>query len=127
MIIGTAANNALSGLDGNDTLIGGAGNDTLTGGDGNDRLDGGTGADSMNGGLGNDTYIVDNVGDVAGEVAGGVDTVLASVTYTLAAQRGEPDADRHRRDQRHRQCQGQRNHRQRRPTTSCSDRPAATR
>ena len=84
VIIGTAANNALSGLDGNDTLIGGAGNDTLTGGDGNDRLDGGTGVDSLDGGLGNDTYIVDNVGDVAGEVAGGVDTVLASVTYTLS-------------------------------------------
>ena len=48
-------------------------------------MDGGTGADSMDGGFGNDTYIVDNVGDVAAEVAGGIDTVLASVSYTLSA------------------------------------------
>ena len=74
VITGNAANNVLSGLDGNDTLIGGAGNDTLTGGDGTTRSIGGTGADSLDGGLGNDTYVVDNVGDVAGEVAGGVDT-----------------------------------------------------
>jgi Ca2+-binding RTX toxin-like protein len=39
----------------------------------------------MNGGLGNDLYIVDNAGDVAGEVAGGVDTVESSVTHTLSA------------------------------------------
>ena len=54
-----------------------------------DRLDGGGGADILNGGDGNDVYFVDNVGDIAEEVnntlAGGIDTVNASVTYTLSA------------------------------------------
>lgn len=76
VILGNAANNILSGL---------AGNDSLNGGDGNDTLNGGTGADNMNGGLGNDLYIVDNAGDVAAEVAGGIDTVQASVTHALSA------------------------------------------
>ena len=75
VINGNAANNVLSGLGGNDTLVGGDGNDTLIGG---------SGADDMNGGLGNDLYVVDDAGDVAGEVAGGVDTVESSVTHTLS-------------------------------------------
>lgn len=52
-----------------------------------DRLDGGGGADIMDGGNGNDIYVVDNVRDTAEEanntVAGGIDIVNASVTYTL--------------------------------------------
>ncbi|WP_428658857.1 beta strand repeat-containing protein [Reyranella sp.] len=84
LIVGNAANNVLSGLAGDDSLKGAGGADSLSGGDGNDRLDGGTGADSMDGGFGDDTYIVDNVGDVAGEVAGGVDTVQSSITHTLS-------------------------------------------
>jgi Ca2+-binding RTX toxin-like protein len=84
VINGNSGNNVLSGLDGDDTINGLAGNDTLSGGNGNDTLDGGTGADNMNGGLGNDLYIVDNAGDVAGEVAGGIDTVQSSVTHTLS-------------------------------------------
>jgi hypothetical protein len=43
------------------------------------------GADNMNGGFGNDLYIVDNAGDVAGEVASGIDSVQASVTHSLSA------------------------------------------
>ena len=74
----------LSGLGGNDSIDGGAGNDTLSGGDGNDTLVGGTGSDNMNGGLGDDLYIVDSAGDVAGEVAAGIDTVQSSVTHTLS-------------------------------------------
>ena len=49
-------------------------------------LDGRGGNYTMQGGAGNDTYIVDSVGDVVKELARqGVDTVKASVTYTLAA------------------------------------------
>ena len=81
---GGGGNDTLDGGTGDDTLNGGSGNDTLNGGDGNDTLNGGTGADNMDGGLGNDTYVVDNAGDVAAEVAGGTDTVQSSVTHTLS-------------------------------------------
>ena len=57
----------------------------LTGTDGINLLDGGRGGDTMIGLGGDDTYVVDNRTDVTIELAdGGVDTVLASVTYTLA-------------------------------------------
>ena len=60
---------------------------TLTGNAGNNILDGKGGIDRMVGGAGNDTYIVDNVADVVIEVTGeGTDTVLASVSYSLASQ-----------------------------------------
>ena len=49
-------------------------------------LDGRGGNYTMQGGAGNDTYIVDSVGDVVKELAHqGVDTVKASVTFTLGA------------------------------------------
>uniref|UniRef100_A4XQ74 Hemolysin-type calcium-binding region n=1 Tax=Ectopseudomonas mendocina (strain ymp) TaxID=399739 RepID=A4XQ74_ECTM1 len=58
----------------------------LIGNDGNNILDGGTGADRMEGGKGNDTYIVDHEDDVVVENdKEGIDTVKASVTYTLGA------------------------------------------
>ncbi|MBL8352194.1 MAG: hypothetical protein JNL87_17995 [Burkholderiaceae bacterium] len=81
--IGGSGNDTMLGNAANNSLVGGAGNDSLDGGSGNDTVDGGTGADTLWGGLGDDLYIVDNAGDVASEVAGGVDTVQSSVTHTL--------------------------------------------
>ena len=68
----------------NNSLIGNSGNNTLTGLAGNDVLDGGAGTDTMVGGTGDDTYVVAQAGDVVTENANeGIDTVQASITYTL--------------------------------------------
>ena len=59
----------------------------LTGTSGANRLDGGIGADTMFGGAGNDTYVIDSSGDVVVEAAAqGIDTVLAGVSFVLAAE-----------------------------------------
>lgn len=74
---GNATDNKLSGNGNNNRLVGNAGNDTL---------DGGAGADTLIGGFGNDTYVVDNVHDDVIEAENeGIDTVRATVDYTLAA------------------------------------------
>lgn len=75
-IVGNAADNTLFGMDGDDTLYGMDGNDTLNGGSG--------GTDHLHGGLGNDTYIIRDGLDVVHEgLKQGIDTVIATVNYTL--------------------------------------------
>jgi Ca2+-binding RTX toxin-like protein len=71
---------------GNFRLNGNALNNTLIGNADSNYIDGGAGADVMVGGAGNDIYIVDNVGDVVSEtstLASEIDTVQASISYTL--------------------------------------------
>jgi Ca2+-binding RTX toxin-like protein len=63
----------------------------LIGNGGANVLDGGGGSDTMTGGAGGDTYIVNSAGDIVNETVlnsagGGVDTVMSSVTFTLATR-----------------------------------------
>ena len=63
----------------------GAGDDKVTGSPGADVLDGGTGADRLEGGAA-DSYVVDDLGDaVLEQGGGGIDSVAASVDFTLGA------------------------------------------
>ncbi|MDP2009288.1 MAG: family 16 glycosylhydrolase [Phenylobacterium sp.] len=68
-------------------FLGSAKPDTLTGLPGNDFIDGRGNADKMRGAGGDDTYVVDRLGDIVIENAGGgVDQVLStSPSYTLSA------------------------------------------
>ena len=69
--------------------INGTGNtlkNIITGNAGNNILDAGAGIDTLIGGAGDDTYIVDSITDVIKEaVNAGSDTVVSSVTFSLAA------------------------------------------
>lgn len=94
-IVGNSGNNIIDGNGGEDRIDGGPGSDTLNGGTGRDWLMGGSGDDILNGGkdgtkdylfggLGDDTYIIDEAYDKVIEYANeGIDTVKASISYTL--------------------------------------------
>jgi Ca2+-binding RTX toxin-like protein len=85
---GVGGSDRLFGGEGDDWLVGGDHDDLLHGSDGDDELDGGTGGDTMEGGYGDDAYHVDDGRDLVVETgptsAGGVDTVFAHITHTLA-------------------------------------------
>jgi Ca2+-binding RTX toxin-like protein len=108
-IIGNNANNILNGKGGNDSLYGGAGNDSLKGDEDNDYLygdsginilNGGAGDDvldgwysffsgvdsdknTMKGGEGNDFYYVDSGDKISESSNEGIDTVNATISFTL--------------------------------------------
>jgi Ca2+-binding RTX toxin-like protein len=66
-------------------LTGNALANTLMGNAGANRLDGGGGADVMNGGIGNDIYVTDGADTIVEAFGGGIDTVFASGSFSLAA------------------------------------------
>ena len=80
-IIGNAAANSLSGLDGDDTIDGGAGNNTLIGGAGNDVLIGGDDNDVIYGGTATDTA---STGDDSILGYGGNDAIYMAKGLTAA-------------------------------------------
>ncbi|MDR6759240.1 Ca2+-binding RTX toxin-like protein [Mycoplana sp. BE70] len=85
-VYGGEGNDEIRGGSDNDRFYGEAGADKLYGGSGNDMLDGGADRDFLYGGAGNDTFVVVNAGDKVIENASeGTDLVLASVSFTLAA------------------------------------------
>jgi len=85
LLTGSAAINGTGNAAANQ-LTGNTAANTLTGGAGDDRLDGGAGVDALKGGTGNDVYVIDSASDAVTELASeGTDSVLSSVTHTLAA------------------------------------------
>jgi Ca2+-binding RTX toxin-like protein len=86
--VGDAQGDTLSGIENligssaNDVLTGDANANRLDGGDGNDRLVGGGGVDTLVGGRGDDTFVISNTGVTIDDTAGN-DMVESSINFTL--------------------------------------------
>lgn len=81
---GNRRDNVIAGNDAANVLKGGMGNDTLIGGGGDDVFADWRGANKLIGGTGNDLYLIDHKRNRIEELEGeGVDTVQASVSFTL--------------------------------------------
>jgi trimeric autotransporter adhesin len=80
---GGAGNDTLLGSNGDDTLRGGEGNDAVVGGEGEDRLSSSAGDDILRGGNGNDVYFINDLDTIFEFDGGGVDTIVAEISYTL--------------------------------------------
>jgi len=79
--IGGAGDDTVIGSSADNRITGGAGSDYLMGLDGNDELIGGAGPNALQGGVGDDVYRVSDRGDTIIEFAGeGNDTVVASTS-----------------------------------------------
>lgn len=86
-VTGSPLRDKVSGSDDDNRLAGGAGNDILIGRAGSDTLIGGPGIDLLRGGAGDDRYFIDNAGEIRlTTLDPGIDTVLASMTYTLGTE-----------------------------------------
>lgn len=86
--VGGSGNDTIAGNSSANSLNGGAGNDSIVGGAGRDTLNGSTGNDTMQGGTGSDIFYVNGTGDRISDSstsASDVDTVISSVTWTLAS------------------------------------------
>lgn len=78
----------LEGLTLADGAVRGIGNtldNVILGNAAGNTIDGGRGADTMSGKGGDDTYLVDNAKDVVIEQGAGVDTVIASTSWTMTS------------------------------------------
>lgn len=80
---GAAGEDRLEGGNGDDVLDGGTENDTLEGNAGNDTLKTNSGGDTLRGGAGDDLYQVFTAGATTITDTSGIDTVQASVSFTL--------------------------------------------
>ena len=83
-LLGSANING-TGNDQGNVLNGNSGNNVLIGGAGDDRLTGGGGSDTLVGGIGNDIYVVSSNGSIIEQTNEGIDSVEASISYTLGA------------------------------------------